>query len=441
MPRKTRSSGGRSASPAPARSPTRRSSRAKAKKEDEPAAGDAREERKKEEGALKHVRKDDIKPSSFGWLKASLVVLITAFTMNYCTNTMRDALMTKCRSFDVPIQKGKVFVVTGASSGLGLETARVLAEKGGKVIMGCRSMSKCAEAKAAVNLKDSDAHCEPLEMSSLDSVRKFAESVISKHGRIDVLINNAGLMNVEPYQLTEEGVEMTMGVNHLAHFLLTQLLLPHMKENGRVVTHSSVAAYITTDVEAIVRMVPLLDSVGFLRRLVRGYSGWKIYGDSKLANAQMSWELSKRLSNSINSTYSSIKSFVVHPGYTSTNLQKEAHMVGWQFGNAVVGMDVRDGAQTQLLAAAGELSPFYVLADKVGNMVSPVGYFWGYPTVKATGLYNEATSYHLWQQSLKLCGIREEDDVLPPTDRRTGLVERKISASGGQARSLFQTFE
>jgi NAD(P)-dependent dehydrogenase (short-subunit alcohol dehydrogenase family) len=442
MPRKTRSSekSPEAMEPAPRR---RSSSRLRRKNERSPSRKPKKQGIKEETEVATPKNDDDFNPvASFsGWM-FPLVVLILAASLAYCTNTIRNALMSKCQTFDIPPQKGKVFVVTGASSGLGLETARVLAKKGGKVIMGCRSMEKCASAKSDANMDRLDAFCEPLEMSSLKSVKKFAESVISKYERIDVLVNNAGLMNVDPYQVTNEGVEMTVGVNHLAHFYLTQLLLPYINENGRIVTHSSLAAYFTTDVEAILRRFPLLGSMSFLRKLLTSYNGWKVYGDSKLANAQMSWELSRRLRDSDNSTYRSITSYVVHPGYTSTNLQKEAHMVGWQLGNAFVGMNVQDGAQTQLLAAGGGKRPLYQQADAGGRMLAPVGYLLGYPSVKTTALDDEVISFHLWQQSLKLCGINESDDVLPPTETHASLVARKLEEShGGHIRTLFQKLE
>lgn len=368
-------------------------------------------------------------------------VLIAALLFGISLNRMNKAIMSRCRDFDIPTQTGKTFVVTGASSGLGLETSRVLAEKGGKVIMAVRSLKKCGEAREAAKISTLDTHCRLLELGSQESVRTFASDVVSEFGPVDSLVNNAGLMNVEPYQLTEDNVEMTMGVNHVGHFLLTQLLLPHMKPEGRIVWHSSVASYFTLDVHALLARYPSLANT-FIGTYFKGYSGWKVYGDSKLANAQTAWELTKRLQSSENATMQSLRSYVVHPGYTSTHLQEAAHMVGYQIGNAIVGMNVRDGVQTQLLAAAGQLSPLFSKAGKVGNMLSPVAYMWGYPSVKDAGLYDEVLGYHLWEETLSQVGIDSTDDVLPASDLRKGLISRAVQKErGGHVRTLFQHFE
>ena len=117
-------------------------------------------------------------------------------------------------------------------------------------------------------------------------------------------------------------------------------------------------------------------------------------------------------------------------------------MVGYQIGNAIVGMNVRDGAQTQLLAAAGQLSPLFSKAGKVGNMLSPVAYMWGYPSVKDTGLYDEVLGDHLWEETLSQVGIDSTDDVLPASDLREGLISRAVQKErGGHVRTLFQRFE
>jgi NAD(P)-dependent dehydrogenase (short-subunit alcohol dehydrogenase family) len=321
------------------------------------------------------------------------LALLFVGLLTYACNLVNIAIMTPCASFDLPSQHGKTFLITGASSGLGLETARVLALKGGKVIMGCRSRHKCEEAKKQAQIASLDVHCEDVELSSQASVRSFAAVIIEKYGGggdegggIDVLINNAGLMNVSPFQKTEDGLEMTMGVNHFSHFLLTQLLLPHIREHGRIVTHSSLAAFMSFD------KVGMRDTFPFKylplpQSWFTGYDGWAVYGHSKLANALMSWELNKRLAVSTNPTYQTIRSYVVAPGYTDTNLQKEAHMYGWELGNSAIAMRVQDGAQSQLVAAAGDIEPFKSSGAKIDVMVQPVANLWGYPAAKRTGLY------------------------------------------------------
>ena len=113
-------------------------------------------------------------------------------------------------------------------------------------------------------------------------------------------------------------------------------------------------------------------------------------------------------------------------------------MYGYELGNSVVGMSVHDGAQTQLLAAAGSISPLYSQADDLGAMLSPVAYIWGYASVKFTKLYDEVLGYHLWEETLSLVDIDIDDDALPVSDTRRGLMER--SSDGKHIRSLFQKF-
>ena len=111
---------------------------------------------------------------SNSWLLQSVLALLFVGLLTYACNLVNIAIMTPCASFDLPSQHGKTFLITGASSGLGLETARVLALKGGKVIMGCRSRHKCEEAKKQAQIASLDVHCEDVELSSQASVRSFA---------------------------------------------------------------------------------------------------------------------------------------------------------------------------------------------------------------------------------------------------------------------------
>ena len=287
--------------------------------------------------------------------------------------------------------------------------------------MACRNIKKCEQAKVDAGIDRLDTHCEKLEMSSLMSIRAFAATVRnSSYGPIDVLINNAGLMNVEPYQTTDDGFEMTMGVNHFGHFLLTQLLLPVIKENGRIVTHSSCASLMTVD------RLPL--SVLPESLTTKQHNGWIVYGNTKLANAYMSWELSQRLLESEEPRLRSIRSYVVHPGYTSTNLQVEANMFAYQFGNAFVGMNVKDGALTQLAAAASNEEEF-VEACTPDVMIAPVLGMFGYPSATSMGLYDAARSFSVWEKSLKAVGLSVEEDAAPASAARAALLKGKADAS------------
>ena len=145
---------------------------------------------------------------------------------------------------DVPDQTGRVVVVTGSNSGLGFDTARVPAEHGAKVVMAVRDIEKGVSAAARIkqSAPDAEVSVQPLDLSSLDSVRTAAAEVKAAHPRIDLLVNNAGVMYVASRQPTREGFEMHFGTNHLGHFALTGLLLESLLEvpGSRVITVSSV---------------------------------------------------------------------------------------------------------------------------------------------------------------------------------------------------------
>ncbi len=208
---------------------------------------------------------------------------------------------------DIPSLSGRTAVVTGANSGLGLETTRELARHGATVIMACRNQEKAAEAKAAVeaDVPGADLEVGSLDLADLSSIETFAKGL---EGRaIDALVNNAGLMAV-PYARTADGFEIQMGVNHLGHFALTAHLLPTLLEQpgARVVTLSSIMGY-----------------YGQLRTLDRGsYTNvgikrWNAYCDSKLANVTFALELNKRAE----AAGADLVSVAAHPGYAETELQ------------------------------------------------------------------------------------------------------------------------
>ena len=141
---------------------------------------------------------------------------------------------------DIPDLTGKVVIITGANSGLGLESTKALAAKGATVVMACRNMRKAEQAKAEVLRLTPDANLDvmALDNASLDSVRAFADAFKAKYDRLDILLNNAGVMAI-PRTETEEGFEMQLGVNHLAHFALTGLLLDVLTQTPGARVHST----------------------------------------------------------------------------------------------------------------------------------------------------------------------------------------------------------
>ena len=207
---------------------------------------------------------------------------------------------------DIPSLQGRTALVTGANSGLGLETARALAAQGATVLLACRSLAK-AEQTATHLAAEGLSGLEPLELNlaDLESVRSAASAVATAHTSLDLLINNAGVM-APPLQRSAQGHELQLAVNHMGHFALTQALLPLLERRpgARVVHVSSGAAYFG-------RIA--FDDLGAERR----YDPWGAYGQSKLANVMTALELQRRLS----AAGSTVQSLVAHPGLARTNLQ------------------------------------------------------------------------------------------------------------------------
>ena len=239
----------------------------------------------------------------------------------------------------VPSQVGRVFVVTGANSGLGLETARALASRGATVIMTARDMAKGEAAVEALTAGQPDARLDlrHLDLADLDSVREFAAGI----ERVDVLVNNAGVM-MPPHTHTEQGYELQFGVNHLAHFALTILLFNTLlrSDDGRVVTVSSGLHHRGR--------IHFQDLHGNQKYNRTGY-----YTQSKLANVVFALELHRRL----RANGFSMRSVLAHPGYTATNLQSSGPTgVGkllMKVGNRFMAQDVSMGALPQIYAATG----------------------------------------------------------------------------------------
>ncbi|XP_060687678.1 retinol dehydrogenase 13-like isoform X2 [Hemiscyllium ocellatum] len=181
---------------------------------------------------------------------------------------------------------GKTIIVTGANTGIGKETARELASRGGRIIMACRDMEKCETAAREIRGETLNHHvyAKPLNLASLKSIREFAKQVNEEEENINVLINNAGIMRC-PHWKTEDGFEMQFGVNHLGHFLLTNLLLEKLKNsgNGRIINVSSLA-----------HKVGQID-FNDLNWENKKYDTKAAYCQSKLANILFTRELAKRL--------------------------------------------------------------------------------------------------------------------------------------------------
>lgn len=240
----------------------------------------------------------------------------------------------------VPNQSGQTILVTGANSGLGFETAKVLVDKGARVLLGCRSEEKAIEAIKLIQQDhpNADLGFIELDQASLSSVKKAAKAV-EKEKRLDVLINNAGIMG-PPYELTTDGFESQFGVNHLGTFALTNLLLPKLQKSkkSRVVITSSLAHkggnIHFKDINAEKR-----------------YNSWERYAQSKLANIIHATELDRRLK----ATGSETIVTCCHPGIASTELARHLPAVAQVF-LPLVGLFLNTAAQgawATLAAATG----------------------------------------------------------------------------------------
>jgi NAD(P)-dependent dehydrogenase (short-subunit alcohol dehydrogenase family) len=278
----------------------------------------------------------------------------------------------------VPRQAGRRFVVTGASSGIGLQTARILAAFGADVVLAVRNTDKGRSVAASLR---GSLEVRRLDVADLASVRSFAEEA----GRVDVLVNNAGIMAV-PLARTADGFESQLGTNHLGHFALTNLLLPRLSD--RVVVVGS-AAHRAGSVD--------LDDLNWERRPYRPYAA---YAQSKLANLLFMAELQRRLT----AAGSTLRATGAHPGYTSTALTggtgSRVFTGVSDLGNRLVGMPAWQGALATVYAATMDLpGNSYVGPHGPGEM-------WGWPTL--VGRSPEASDPDLgkalWSRSEELTG-------------------------------------
>jgi len=285
-----------------------------------------------------------------------------------------DDLETK----GLPDQSGRVVVVTGASSGIGAATARALAAAGAKVTLAVRDRAK--GERVALTMPG-DTEVRPLDLESLVSIRAFAAAWT---GDIDILINNAGIMLVAAAR-TSDGFERQIGTNHLGHFALTNLLLPHI--TNRVVTVSS---------NAHARGRLDLDDLNWQ---TRPYRTSQAYSDSKLANLLFTFELQRRLSAS----GSSVRALAVHPGMVRTNLfghrPVQAAIIG--FVGRFLMQDPDHGARTSLFAATQDIPG--------GSFVEPggFGHLRGSPVLSkaASPAYDTITAERLWGLSTQLTSV------------------------------------
>ena len=288
--------------------------------------------------------------------------------------------MTTFSTSSIPDMTGTTVIVTGANSGIGRAAATALAAAGAHVVLAVRNLDKGREAAAQM---PGSTEVRRLDLASLDSVRAFAADW---DGPIDVLINNAGIM-IPPLSQTADGFEMQFGTNHLAHFALTNLLLPHI--TGRVVTVAS-GAHRAGRID--------FEDLNWERK---PYRAWRAYGQSKVANLLFTAELQRRL----DAVGSPVKATAAHPGYAATNLQFHS---GSRFmdllsaaGNRIIAQDDKGGSLPTLYAA---------VADIPGNSYAgPSGFMEGRGAPKLVGRSSAAqdmdVARRLWDVSERLTGV------------------------------------
>jgi len=287
---------------------------------------------------------------------------------------------------NVPDQHGRVAVVTGANTGLGFETARVLAEHGASVVLAVRDVAK---GQAAAERMGGDVSVQEMDLTSLESVRAAAAALRSTHPRIDLLVNNAGVMYT-PKQTTRDGFERQFGTNHLGHFAFTGLLLDQLLPvpGSRVVTISSTGHRIRAAIH--------FDDLNW----DRSYSAVGAYGQSKLANLMFTYELQRRLA-----TRGTTVAVAAHPGVSNTELVRNSPAPLRALSNLV-------SPRLTQSAAMGALPTLRAATDPAvlgGQYYGPGGRSEarGYPEVVTSSpqSYDLAIQQRLWSVSEDLTGV------------------------------------
>jgi NAD(P)-dependent dehydrogenase (short-subunit alcohol dehydrogenase family) len=298
---------------------------------------------------------------------------------------------------DIPDLTGRTALVTGANAGLGLRTAGVLAARGAHVILACRNPDKAEQAARRIAAESPAATTSVvrLDLASQASVRSAAEEIRVGFPALDLLINNAGVMDV-PYQVTEDGFELTLATNHLGPFALTGLLLDRLAAGARVVTMSSIG-----HLQGVVDFDDL--------QAERQYKREKAYAQSKLANLLFTYELDRRL----RAAGAEVSAIACHPGVVYTELfandpklQRLLLSPAMRIINFWLVQDVRMGALPALRAATDP-------AAQGGEYYGPRGhglrrkFLSGYPAVVKSNArsHDEADQARLWQASERLTGV------------------------------------
>ena len=294
---------------------------------------------------------------------------------------------------------GKTAIVTGANTGVGKETVVDLVRRGARVIMACRSLKKGEAAKKDVieRTGSNNVIVKHLDLASLRSIRAFAEDINKNEARLEILVNNAGAINAKEFTKTEDGFEMTMGVNHLGHFLLTNLLVNLLKKSApsRVVVVSSRAHH--EFFKWVTGTKPGLDYEKFTSDI--SYVGNVAYEESKLANVLFTRELARRLKGT------GVTANSLHPGTFSSELQSSYptwFRYTFKILTRIFGKTVEEGAQTQIYLAVSEevegVTGLYFADCK--------------ETEPSKNAQDDVVAKKLWEVSAKLVGLNANEQVI-----------------------------
>lgn len=262
----------------------------------------------------------------------------------------------------------KTVLVTGATDGIGKETARRLAEKGWRIIVHGRTKARCEQTASFIRNSTGNAEVDFVcaDLASFSEIKKMAQEIRDRYANLNVLLNNAGVFEAQE-KYSRDGIERTFAVNHLSHFLLTGLLLDPLKRSGaaRIVTVSSMAHASAIDFSTLSQP--------------KSYSGYEAYSTSKLANILFTFRLAEKLAGS------GISANCLHPGVINTKLLQ----AGWGMG----GGSVHDGAETSLFLAASpeveQVTGHYFSNGRISNP-APIA-------------YDRETQTGLWRLSETLC--------------------------------------
>ncbi|WP_124713637.1 SDR family NAD(P)-dependent oxidoreductase [Mycolicibacterium nivoides] len=299
---------------------------------------------------------------------------------------------SKWTEADVPDQSGRIAIVTGSNTGLGYETARVLAARGAHVVIAVRNLDKGRQAvdRITAAVPKADLKLQQLDVGSLDSVRTTAGELKAAYPRIDLLINNAGVM-YPPKQTTVDGFELQFGTNHLGAFALTGLLLDHLLpvDGSRVVAVASIAH----DIQAGIHFDDL--------QWERSYNRVAAYGQSKLSNLLFTYELQRRLATKNEPTIA----VAAHPGISDTELTRHIPGAGLPGVGRVTALLVNSAVKGALATLRAATDP----GVRGGQYYGPDGFreLRGYPKLVTSSKqsHDEELQRRLWTVSEELTGV------------------------------------